>query len=63
MSSKRRIKRRSCTGKVRHVDSAAARKALRATVRHDEEHQTMNVYHCRFCGGYHIGHRSQRREG
>jgi len=58
MASKRRIKRKSCTGKVRHLSSDAARKALRVTVRHDQVHQPMNVYRCQFCGGYHIGHRA-----
>lgn len=57
VSSKRRIRRKSCAGKVRHDDAATARKALFLTVQGDRVHQPMNVYRCKFCKGYHIGHR------
>jgi hypothetical protein len=48
MSSKRHIRRKSCEGKVRYATVEEARKRLRGG---------MNAYRCKFCGGYHIGHR------
>jgi hypothetical protein len=63
MASKRRIKRKSCVGKIRHASSNDARQALRKTVRYDEVHQPMNVYQCQFCGGFHIGHRNLKSQG
>lgn len=51
MASKRRIRRKACEGKARHLTAEHAMIALRKTRQPD-----MNVYRCRFCGGYHIGH-------
>lgn len=51
MSSKRRLRRRSCGSKVRHKTAEFALLALRHTRGRD-----LNVYHCKFCGGYHVGH-------
>jgi hypothetical protein len=62
MSSKRRHRRKACTGKTRHVDLAAAREAaLRARGRGHR----VNTYPCPYCGGWHIGHptRDQRHAG
>lgn len=55
MSSKRAIRRKACTGKVRHAN-------LTDAMAHRAHYQkkfggTMSAYHCSFCGGYHIGHR------
>jgi rubrerythrin len=57
MSSKRAIRRRACTGKVRHIDAAAAARALFLLNKTKGYQGPMNTYRCRFCGGYHIGHR------
>lgn len=57
MSSKRAIRRKSCDGKVRHADSAAAAHAIYLLNRTNGYQGPMNAYRCRFCGGYHIGHR------
>ena len=48
MASKRRLRRNSCASKRRFPDhdSAFAARWKWASV----------VYHCEFCGGYHLGH-------
>ncbi|MDY7027968.1 MAG: hypothetical protein SVR04_06700 [Spirochaetota bacterium] len=58
MSSKRRIRRRSCEGKVRHESLEAAKIACREMRRQGE---IVRPYHCRFCGGYHVGHYNRRK--
>ena len=56
MSSLRHIRRKSCTGKIRHVSADAARSALGSLFRRRGYQGRMNVYRCRFCNGFHIGH-------
>ena len=56
MSSKRRIRRRSCTGKKRYTTGAAAQAAI-SSLHHRKGYQGyMQVYRCSFCNGYHFGH-------
>ena len=50
MASKRRIRRASCTGKVRFDNAQAAYAACRRTG------GWIVAYGCKFCGGHHIGH-------
>ena len=54
MSSKRRERRKSCDGKVRHATleaaKLAARKASSGSV------GKLWAYKCKFCKNYHIGH-------
>jgi len=57
MSSKRRIRRKACVGKIRSTTAEAAREQMLATHRPGR----LNVYPCRFCGGYHVGHRPRGR--
>jgi len=58
VSSKRAIRRRSCTGKVRHTSQANAEVARRVMVRAGRAAPgTLNAYRCSFCGGYHVGTR------
>lgn len=52
MSSKRRIRYRSCESKVRHEDSGAAKAHMRRM-----KSGGYQVYRCKFCGGYHVGRR------
>lgn len=59
MSSKRRIRRLSCKGKVRHLSAQAGHAALRSLRRRDDD--AMSVYACRFCGGWHVGHTPRGR--
>ena len=56
MSSKRALRRKACDGKVRHADAAAAMLARAGLNRNKGYQGTMNIYRCRFCRGYHIGH-------
>ena len=56
MASKRAIRRKACTGKMRHPDADGARIALGKLFRRVGYTGHMNVYRCRFCNGYHIGH-------
>lgn len=54
MSSKRRIRRKSCKGKVRHTSLEHADAHRHALSRLDGDR--MSAYRCRFCGGWHVGH-------
>ena len=56
VSSKRRIRRRSCTGKKRYTTAPAAQAAI-SSLHHRKGYQGyMQVYRCSFCNGYHFGH-------
>lgn len=57
MASKRAIRRRACEGKVRHGDKESALAHLYWSLRRFEQAGYLNVYPCRFCGGWHIGHK------
>lgn len=61
MASKRHIRRKACTGKVRHETEAFALIARRKT--NPGLVGSMGVYRCDFCGGFHVGHRSVKRPG
>jgi hypothetical protein len=50
MSSKRRVRAKSCEGKVRHATMAGAWIAARKT------DGGVRPYRCNFCGDYHCGH-------
>jgi hypothetical protein len=52
MASKRRLRRKQCTGKKKHETFQEARMFLRGP--------GMNVYKCRFCGKFHVGHVPRR---
>ncbi len=58
MASKRRLRRKSCDGKVRHADAAGGLAHIGRLARSGSG-GSMNVYRCQFCKGYHIGHRSK----
>lgn len=60
MSSKRHFRRRSCTGKVRYESAQAARYALYCATKRYGYTGHMHVYHCGFCGGWHLGHVAKR---
>jgi hypothetical protein len=55
MSSKRHIRRKSCTGKRRYVTQQLAIAAKRG--------RELDPYRCQFCGGFHLGHRSAHQGG
>ncbi|WP_295377274.1 hypothetical protein [uncultured Pseudacidovorax sp.] len=56
MSSKRRIRRKSCTGKRRFITWEAAIAAIRSLVRARGPQGPLNAYRCQFCNGFHFGH-------
>ncbi len=56
MASKRHVRRKQCSGKIRHADQPSAKLALFRLTRLKGYTGHMNVYHCCFCGGWHIGH-------
>jgi hypothetical protein len=53
MSSKRKVRRKQCVGKIRHASADAAHAANRHT---RGRFGVMRPYHCTFCGGWHVGH-------
>jgi hypothetical protein len=65
MSSKRRLRRKSCSDKVRFSSEDEARRAIvslqhrrldaRAGGYRRDEH-ALEFYSCGFCGGFHVGH-------
>ena len=55
MASKRHKRRRGCEGKQRHTDRATALQHLRHLARAGHAWM-LNIYHCRFCKGWHVGH-------
>lgn len=59
MASKRRIRRKQCQGKIRHVDMESANKA--AFVNRRNTGEKLFAYGCKFCGGFHIGHQSRKQ--
>lgn len=58
MSSKRRVRRKSCERKKRYETSAEAGNVLKFYTVGSGYH----VYKCDFCGGYHIGRMSAKRK-
>jgi hypothetical protein len=56
MSSKRRIRRNACTGKVRHESAENAQARIRQIRAANPGTPRLNAYRCQFCGGYHVGH-------
>lgn len=50
-----------CRGKIRYGTWEDAQRHCAELAGSRDEHrrraQRLNVYHCRWCGGYHVGHR------
>ena len=59
MASKRNQRRKACKDKVRHETREAAGSALRKIP--PKHRHKMHVYPCPHCGGFHIGHRPQKK--
>lgn len=60
MASKRRKRRKACTGKVRHTTPEEAYREL-FRIQRQKYGGLMNVYKCKWCSGYHIGRTGFRR--
>ena len=58
MSSKRRVRVNMCTKKVRFSKEEVARMGAQNTKSFD--HAPLHSYECPFCGGFHIGHVSEK---
>lgn len=60
MSSKRRMRRKGCAGKVKHATQAAAVAHAISLLRKDGE--SLGTYRCRFCKKWHVGHPIRKKE-
>ena len=57
MASKRKIRRRQCTGKQRFESHGDASNAMHNLIRRGRKRGGyLHVYKCQFCNGYHFGH-------
>ena len=57
MSSKRRLRRKVCTGKQRFIDQLEAQAAAGRVMRSESSRGSyLTPYRCRFCKGFHFGH-------
>jgi len=61
VASKRRIRRKSCTGKQRHAAVADGQAHIAQLHRRFRYSGRMDVYRCRFCNGFHVGHSKGQR--
>lgn len=52
---------RSCDGKVQHPTREAAYVAMLRFIKAGASHRGLAAYRCRYCGGFHVGHRSKPR--
>lgn len=50
-------KGRGCDTKRAHATRGAAMQDLKALVRRGANGDLLNVYSCRHCGSYHVGHK------
>ena len=64
MASKRKVRRKSCEGKIRYNTVEEAEKARNHVFHKNPEiHRTyLNVYKCKFCGYYHFGHLDAKKQ-
>lgn len=53
MSSKRKVRRDQCVGKVRYTQERAMAEAAKL---HHRTWERMNAYMCRWCNSFHVGH-------
>lgn len=56
MASKRRLRRNACTGKHRHATPAEGQAHIAHLHRRFGYSGRMDVYRCRWCNSYHVGH-------
>ena len=58
MASKRVLRRRECRHKHRHATQADARAHVKSLAYAGGHH--LQLYHCRWCGYFHVGHWHRR---
>lgn len=56
MASKRRLRRKACSGKRRYATAIEAEQAIRRLRYETKTLARMNAYRCPFCNKFHIGH-------
>lgn len=61
MSSKRRLRRKSCEGKVQHATQGAAHAHVRSLLASQPESGSLGVYKCKWGEHWHVGHRPGSR--
>jgi len=62
MASKRKIRRRQCSGKQRFATHPEACDAMHNLIRSGRKRGGwVHVYSCQFCRGYHYGHAPLKR--
>lgn len=59
MSSKRRIRRKSCTGKQRHATMGECWSHIFSLVAAKGPQGNLRPYACSFCRFFHVGHASR----
>ena len=52
--TKRKLRRKSCTGKIKYINEEDAERSAKAV--HRKTGHWIEAYHCVFCGAWHIGH-------
>jgi hypothetical protein len=57
MSSKRKLRRKECGEKIKHVTLASAQIHVRFLRTKGED---VRAYGCRICGGWHVGHKPSK---
>ena len=57
MASKRKVRKKRCTGKKQYVNRPTAWQAVYAMRRKDQT--GLSIYKCSFCNRWHIGHKSR----
>ncbi len=60
MASKRNVRRKSCTGKIRHETIGRAKYAVSRLITLGRTRGgKVLAYYCKFCGGFHVGHNGE----
>jgi len=55
MASKRHVRRKSCTGKIKYESKEDA--VIKTIIIKRKTGEKLNAYKCKFCKRYHIGHK------
>ncbi|EAY0359032.1 hypothetical protein B2J38_16715 [Salmonella enterica] len=56
MASKRRLRRKQCSGKIRFASAEDAVRRIQILHRKYGHRGQLQAYHCPFCKGWHVGH-------
>ena len=60
MASKRRVKRKRCTNKIRYASMDTALQQRKWMLRNATAGTKISAYPCPNCGGFHVGHQPSR---